>query len=193
MLATYTTDHGAVMSVPYRWGSALWPIAIGAGVFIFGVCVLKTDVLGVSFKNLDLEDVFYSFFCVVLGLAAMALGWASCMARLQSQLAKGLALVVDDRGLHHYILGTVPWGEIKELTYLEAKEGEDNSSNAGVRIVLSALAFRRLDPHLRGFSNLFIRLQLGYSQSKQELSLTYRAPHCDPYALWQRMSREVKF
>ena len=192
-MAADTTQHGAVMSVPYRWGSALWPIAIGAGVFIFGLWVLKTDVLGVSFKDLDLEDVFYSLICVVMGPVAMGLGWVSCMARLQSQLAKGLELVVDDRGLHHYILGTVPWSEIKELTYLEAEKDGESSSNPGVRIVLSALAFRRLGPHLQGLSNLFTRMQLGYSQGKQELSLTYRAPQCDPYALWQRMCREVKF
>jgi hypothetical protein len=112
---------------------------------------------------------------------------------VRSQLASGLELLVDDRGMHHFILGTVPWSEIKELTYVEAETDGDTTSPAKVRIVLGGLAFRRLDPHMRGWSNFFLRREVGHSAAKQELELSYSTSQCDPYALWQRLSREVKF
>lgn len=186
-------DHGAPMSVPYTWGSGLWPMLFGAGMFIFAVWVLKTDVLGVDFKNLDFEDVLYSVLFLLAGPFVMGLGLVNCMARLRSQLAGGLELLVDDRGLHHFILGTVPWNEIKELTYVEAEKDGDASTPAKVRIVLGGLAFRRLDPHMRGWSNLFLRRQVGHSSANQVFELSYSDQRCDAYKLWQRMCREVKF
>ena len=192
-MTVQATDHGAPMSVRYRWGKGLWPMVIGAGMFIFAVWVLKTDVIGVSYKNLDLEDVLYSVLFLLAGPFVMGLGLVSCMARVRSQLASGLELLVDDRGMHHFILGTVPWSEIKELTYVEAETDEDTTSPAKVRIVLGGLAFRRLDPHMRGWSNFFLRREVGHSAGRQELELSYSASQCDPYALWQRLSREVKF
>lgn len=192
-MATDLHDHGAPMSVRYRWSSGLGMMLIGAGMFVFGVWVLKKDVLGVSFKELDFEDAMYGLLFLLAGPFVMGFGLVKCMARMRSKLASGLELLVDDRGLHHFILGTVPWDEIKELTYVEAKEDEDSNSPAKVRIVLGGLAFRRLDPHMRGWSNLFLRREVGHSAGRQELELSYRAPQCDPYVLWQRISREVKF
>jgi hypothetical protein len=187
------TDHGAPMSVRYNWSKGLWPLLLGAGMFIFGMWVLKRDILGVGFKDLDFEDVLYTLLVLLAGPVVMGFGLVTWMARLRSQLASGLELLVDDRGLHHYILGTVPWSEIKELTYVESEKDEDTTTPAKVRIVLGGLAYRRLDPHMQGWTNFFIRRTVGHYPGRKELELSYSAPQCDPHALWQRMCREVKF
>ncbi len=190
-MARDTADYVAPYSVRYYWSSGLWPMLLGASMVVFGIWMLKKDALSVGFKEQHFVDVMYGLLSLLAGSFVLGMGLVNCMARIRSPLASGLELMVDDRGLHHFILGTVPWNEIKELTYVD--EDQASCSPAKVRIVLGGLAFGRLDPHFRGLSNLFLRLVVGHSASRQEFELSYSALRCNPYALWQRMSREVKF
>jgi hypothetical protein len=193
MPADLSADPKSI-EVRYRWTSDFQALGFGLAALVFGVWVLKGSVLGVAFKDMDIEDLGFSALAILGGPVVMGMSVVSMLARVRTQLTPGLELLIDDRGLHHYILGTIPWTEVQAVTYTAMQEDHDKRGggvNASASIELTPSAFARLSPHISGIANLFIRLQVGYSAKRQALSLRYSAPWCDPMQLAQRVRREA--